>query len=345
MQYLRKSDVTLEGGEEAALHRIGAVSRLAGVPITTLRVWESRYAAFSPAKTLGRHRLYRDGDVIKARLLRQLAAAGQGIGSIAHLPIQHLQQRLGANLQPPPEAALPATHRRVAAVIVGAAIAARINAPEWRHRDPDGALHVRRVFADLAEAAADARPAPTGPEEETGLLLVRLNTVHARSYEQLMAAIARQGVQRAIVLYNYGPQALIDALRSAGLMVRREPVPDAELAELIRSVVLQDAAASVPAAAGLLIPQRRYSDATLAQVASSPSTVVCECPRHIAEIIGQLVSFEEYSEQCLNDTGEDAQLHAYLRSVAGSARVMFEHALQRATLHGGVTLPEDHTAS
>jgi len=304
-----------------------------------------RYAAFSPAKTAGRHRLYRERDVIKARLLRQLAASGRGIGSIAHLSLQQLQQLLGASLQTTAQAAPPSTRRRVSAVIVGDAIAARVNAPEWRHRDPDAVLHVRRVFVDLAEAAADVEPLQTGSGEETGLLLVRLNTVNARTCEQLMTAVARQGVQRAIVLYNYGPQALTDSLRSAGLTVRREPVPDAELAELIHAVVAQEAATAVPiaaAASGLAIPRRRYSDATLAHVVMSRSTVACECPRHLAEIIGQLVSFEEYSEQCLNDTGEDAQLHAYLRSVSGSARVMFEQALQRASLHGGVSLPEEH---
>lgn len=333
-------------GDAAAVHRIGAVSRLAGVPVTTLRVWESRYAAFTPAKTSGQHRLYRDADVIKARLLRQLAAAGQGIGSIAHLPIQQLQQMLAAGVRGPDGVHAPADRRRVAAVIVGASVAARINAPEWRQRDPAGAVHVRQVFVDLEEAASDAAAPPSASADgETGMLIARLNTVHTRSYVQLMAAIDRQRVQRVIVLYNYGPQALVEALRDAGIMVRREPVPDAELAELIRSVVLLDAAAAQPVAAGALIPRRRYSEATLAHVAASPSSVVCECPRHIAEIITQLVSFEEYSEQCLNDTGEDAQLHAYLRSVAGSARVLFEHALHKAAQHGGMALPEDAATS
>jgi hypothetical protein len=73
--------------------------------------------------------------------------------------------------------------------------------------------------------------------------------------------------------------------------------------------------------------------------------VACECPRHLAEIIGQLVSFEDYSEQCLNDTSEDAQLHAYLRSVTGSARALFEQALQRVSLHGGVSLPKEHMSA
>jgi hypothetical protein len=262
------------------------------------------------------------------------------MSTIAQLGIPALQQLLGSASSAAPPAEAP---RRVAVVIVGAAIAARIHTPAWSHRYLGGPLHVRNVFADLEEAAAPS--AQHEALDETGILVVQMHAVDARSHRQLLAAIERQGVQRAIVLYNYGPLALIEALRAGGVMVRREPVPDAELAELIRSVVMLDAASSLPPSAGAVIPRRRYSDVTLAQVAASPSSVVCECPRHIAEIIGQLVSFEDYSERCLDDTGEDARLHAYLRSVAGSARVMFEQALQQAALHGGIVLAEDGAAA
>ena len=43
------------------------IERLAGladIPVPTLRVWESRYQAFSPDKTSGRHRLYSDEDLL-----------------------------------------------------------------------------------------------------------------------------------------------------------------------------------------------------------------------------------------------------------------------------------------
>ena len=50
---------------EPTQHRIGAVSALSGVPVPTLRVWESRYGAFTPAKTGGRHRLYTEADVLR----------------------------------------------------------------------------------------------------------------------------------------------------------------------------------------------------------------------------------------------------------------------------------------
>jgi DNA-binding transcriptional MerR regulator len=315
--------------EPPPVYRIGAVARLAGVPVPTLRVWESRHAAFQPLKSAGSHRLYAEGDVTRARLLRQLTQSGHSIGGIARLPSGELQQLLGRTrgaaaskpVQPP---------RRMTTVVVGEATAARIEAAGRALAD---ALDVRQVFAAL-EQAADGTPA-----EPVDLLLVRLNTVQPGTLALLARVVARHGVRRAIVLYNYGAQAAVEALRSAGLTVRREPLSGPELAELIGSLRMVDASGAMPMEhAGPLIPERRYSDAALARVAAAPSSVVCECPRHIADLIGQLAAFEEYSQECLNDSSEDAALHAYLRSLAGSARALFEHALERAAAHGGLTL-------
>jgi hypothetical protein len=72
-----------------------------------------------------------------------------------------------------------------------------------------------------------------------------------------------------------------------------------------------------------------------------PATVVCECPRHVAEIISQLGSFEQYSMECLNASTEDAHLHAYLSTVAGSARALFERALQVIADHEGIELGQE----
>ena len=52
--------------------RIGAVSKTTGIPVSTLRVWETRYGAFSPVKTEGKQRLFEEQDVSKAILLLSL---------------------------------------------------------------------------------------------------------------------------------------------------------------------------------------------------------------------------------------------------------------------------------
>ncbi len=315
-------------------HRIGALSRLSGVPVTTLRVWETRYSAFRPAKTAGQHRLYDDHDVLKARLLRQLSAAGHAIGAIAGLPLATLQGLAPAAASLAGPAPASSARARLSAWVIDHALALRLQGEAWQTRWQGDAPEVRRVFANL-QAVQEA--APPAPDEAPALLLARLNALHPRSHEQLLETVDRLGPGRVIVLYNFGAEALVESLRAAGIQVRREPVSDAELAELVRSeVVVEATAAAGGAAVGGLIPRRRYTDAQLARVAASPSRVLCECPRHIAELVQQLASFEAYSAECLADSAEDARLHAYLRSVAGSSRALFEHALDLAVRHAGL---------
>ena len=100
-------------------YRIGTISKLAGIPVPTLRVWESRYAAFTPIKTEGQHRLYGEEDLLRATLIKQLCDDGHGISTIANLNVQALSQlphkhRNGKTLEERPTAA-----RQVAMAVIG----------------------------------------------------------------------------------------------------------------------------------------------------------------------------------------------------------------------------------
>jgi len=147
---------------------------------------------------------------------------------------------------------------------------------------------------------------------------------------------------QVIVLYNFGQEKVIESLKLSGMLVRREPIPDSELADFINSVLLIDTTKNTSAlTAGTVIPQRKFSDKTLMRVAGISTNVLCECPKHVAEIITQLTSFEQYSHDCLNKSSEDAHLHAYLSSVSGSARALFESALEMVAKHEGIDLSEN----
>lgn len=87
------------------------------------------------------------------------------------------------------------------------------------------------------------------------------------------------------------------------------------------------------------VPPRRWDDAALADFASLSSTVACECPRHVAELLVQLSRFEAYSAECRQRSAADAELHAHLRQVAAVSRAHFEAALERVALHEGLVLP------
>jgi hypothetical protein len=77
----------------------------------------------------------------------------------------------------------------------------------------------------------------------------------------------------------------------------------------------------------------------LAEFAGQSSTMACECPRHVAELLVQLSHFEAYSAQCASRGAADAELHAHLGRVAAASRARFEDALEQVALHEGLLLP------
>jgi MerR family transcriptional regulator, light-induced transcriptional regulator len=262
--------------------------------------------------------------------LRQLTERGHSIGGIARTGLQQLQQML---VQARGAESRTAPPHRLRVHVVGAALAARITSAEWARRMQGTVLDLRSVSVSLDEALARAGEKSTA-DQSVDVLLVRANGINAGELNKLALLKDASGARHAIVLYNFCAQATLERLRAAGFTVRRQPVDDVELADLIRSVTwARSSERREGEHPGAAIPARRFSDEALAAVAASPPKLLCECPRHLSDIIGQLASFEEYSASCLNDSDEDAHVHAQLRSIAGSARALFEGALDLVLAH------------
>jgi MerR family transcriptional regulator, light-induced transcriptional regulator len=314
-------------------YRIGTISKLAGIPVPTLRVWESRYAAFAPIKTEGQHRMYGEEDLLRATLMKQLCDEGHTISTIANLDVQALSQlhnkhRNGGTLE-----ASKKQSQSVKIAVIGLALAGRIEAKNFSLNLLGSSIEVTNIFADIETAQSRSF------EQPAEILLLKVNTLHEIVMRDIQRITAKNTTTQVIVLYNYGREQVAHAMRAAGMLVRREPITDYELAELIRSVLNVDANHTLSEVTpSSMIPARKYSDETLARVAGISTNVLCECPRHVAEIIAQLASFEQYSQECLNKSAEDAHLHAYLTSVSGSARALFEHALEKVAQHEGIEL-------
>ena len=307
---------------------------LSGVPAPTLRVWQARHGTFSPIKTKGQHRLYSDDDVLRATLLKRLIDQGHAISTIGRLGTPALNALLlNQTTAQRPQASPQDGDGAVSVAIVGLALATRIESKKFTLTFQSNRIQVTDVFTDLAQTLASEL------QQTPQILLVKLNSLHATTLLDLHTMVAHCGASQAIVLYNFGPEHIVESVKSAGMLARREPISDSDLSELIQ--LARSRRADIDTGHLTLPPQsrpRQYSDETLARVAAMPSTVVCECPRHVAEIISQLASFEQYSKECLNTSKEDAHLHAYLSSVSGSARALFERALQVIADHEGIEL-------
>jgi DNA-binding transcriptional MerR regulator len=303
--------------------RSGTAARLAGLPVTTLRVWERRYGVVAAPKTPTGQRLYSTLDVQRLALLKQLSDRGHAIGTIAALALGELQ---GLAATAPARSAAAAAVPGLHVVVVGRSVAQKLQAV--------GAAP-RRAHEDLGQAeAALGHPGGHDAADAPDVLMVHLPSLHPALAERALGLAKQLGASTLIVLYAFGAEAVAESLRATGAIVRREPCTGRELLRLLASA----AHSPMPASGPRLPSARRYSDEQLASLGEQPSSVLCECPRHLAEIVTQLAHFEQYSADCDVRNPADAALHRHLSSLAGAARVMFEQALDRVIADEGLHL-------
>lgn len=298
-------------------YRSGTAARLAGIPVATLRVWERRYDVIGPRTRPSGHRRYSAEDVSRLALVKALVDEGHPIGAIAHLPTAKLRALRGSLVQRADAAAAPL---RVA--LVGESLAAQAAASAGAAPGVVAVCAARdRADEALRGVAAD-------------VLAVELPALREDAAAWVEALAAQVGATRVVVAFRFGTPAAADMLRSRGHVVVRAPLDLSEVATLAM-LVSPEAAPQPPARA----PAPRFDEATLAALGASASSMYCDCPRHVVELLRSLGAFERYSAECADRSPADAELHAYLERVAGAARALFEAALERVARAEGIALP------
>ena len=309
-------------------YRSGTAARLAGIPVDTLRMWERRYQVVGPQVSAHGHRRYAAKDVDRLALIKALVNLGHSIGAIAHLPATKLNE-LHAGLVTLPSATQPRTRESsvVRVAIVGEALAARAAAVASRFPR----LQIVGTCTDREHAAGALR------DVTADLLAIELPALREDSVEFVDALSAAVGARRAVVSYRFGTEAAVRELRRRGHAVARAPIDLAEIASLGAALPAAPETAAVPPVTAPSAP--RFDERTLAQLAQISTTVRCECPRHVVDLLLSLQAFERYSAECENRSPADAELHRQLGRYAGSARALFEEALVRVAEAEGITLP------
>ena len=334
--------------ESVPRFRAGAVAQMIRMPVATLRIWEQRYRLTPREATASGHRLYSAADVQRIALLKQLSDLGYAIGTVAALDMEQLRQVAVTHVSTTAGSAQALTSAREPAswriAVVGVALAHRLQLPSLQRR-LGRAPEVSGPFVSVAQAVE----AQTG--QGVDVLLVQAHGLHDASLTELQAAAGALGARRLAVLYGFAKESVCKAFAAAGIALLREPQTDAGLDEWLCRLHRdwpQEHAVPTPAAllglvsplgmAAGVVPPRRYDDATLANFAARSSTVACECPRHVVDLLMQLSNFETYSAECEHLSPADAELHAYLCQTSSAARHLFEIALERLAIHDGLAL-------
>jgi len=204
------------------------------------------------------------------------------------------------------------------------------------------------VFDSLA---ASAKAAGQPDEPTADILILQAGSLQTGVHKEIIEAQDAWRATSAAVFYRFSSAAARAELTDAGVEVLSEPSDDKSLRQWLATLQKNDAQGRKPAdvrhstppvPVGLIeqpVSPPLFDDAALTQFAGLSTTVACECPSHLAELLLQVSSFEKYSSECANRSADDTRLHAYLQHVAGSARMLFEKALEQVAIAEGLPLP------
>lgn len=318
-------------------YRIGAVSRLTGVPADTLRVWERRYSVVTPYRAESGTRLYGPEDVGRLTLIKRLVDRGDAISSVANLTLAQLRDRVsGADLSEPEGE--PGRPCRVA--VLGSALSDRLR----REGSALEGLELVGLFDGPQTFLASVRD--LAPD----LVLFDYPTVHPDQAREVGNLLAFSGATRGLLIYGFATRATLERLDARRVLTKRAPVDAAELRRWCLALHQSarpgggrppDVSEASEVDIALPIPARRFTDRELAQIATAPTTVRCECPHHLVDLVSALAAFEEYSDECETRHADDAALHAFLNASAARARSIMETALAKVVAAEGIPVDPD----
>jgi transposase-like protein len=315
---------------------IGAVARLTGLSDHTIRVWERRYQAVVAERTETGRRLYRTADVEKLRLLKLMTDKGVAISQIAGDSIKALKERL-ASMH---ELAQRPDLSPLSVAVVGDFLPALVRDREARLGPLDVVVaetNLDHFEANLQQMRVDA-------------LVLELATITPEQVVRIERLRELSRAEHCVVVYTFARSIDVDALAARDVVLLRAPVRIDEVVTALVKLDLvtprrPDEAGAADGrqndgdwpAEGAIVP-RRFDNEQLSRLARITSSIDCECPRHLAELVGQLAAFEVYSAGCANRDEDDRALHQYLHRTSASARAGIEAALARVVKAEGIEI-------
>jgi hypothetical protein len=169
------------------------------------------------------------------------------------------------------------------------------------------------------------------------LLMLDIPSFSALQAKEMGALIKQISANTVVLLYRFARQQDVAYLRTLGVKVMKAPIDTEQLKSLLLSLSASDRSAVKPAPLRQA-PPRQFSDNALNKAANITSSIDCECPHHMAEVIMSLIAFEQYSAQCesKDKAGEDLHHHIYLQT--SQARSVMESLLRSVLDQEGIDL-------
>ncbi|MDQ8185045.1 MerR family transcriptional regulator [Pelagicoccus sp. SDUM812002] len=311
-------------------YKIGTAAKMAGISPNTIRTWMRRDYFTASIETDSGERILSSDDLRRLISLKSLIDLGDSIGQIARLDTETLQKRL-AELKSTSESSyandIPSL-TDLEAGFVTPTNSVRLSAATplfWNSKKFES-------VESLAEHAAG--------HHNISIALIDSQGPNPVEKAAILDFAKKNPEITVVLIFDFMPRALLKDLAKAQVHLLRWPINSIMLERYLYSLM---PSISHPRARAAMInepPPRLFSERQLSEIANSLPELECECPRHVSSIITSLGAFEDYSNQCLNATDKDKEIHEYLYTETAKARRIMELALIRLCKEDGIDIPQ-----
>lgn len=305
-------------------YSIGAVAKLTGLTVHNLRVWEKRHAAIETDRSESGRRIYSEEALERLKLLKSCVDNGFTIGTIAAMSNQELKEILAEfETATAPTAKKP----KLAVTLIGDGA---IGAFEQLDSEPFQSSEVDKHKTRESFIS-------THDGKQVDFLFIEQASLTADETQRLATFIKKVNAPYTLLMYRYSRQQDIAYLKTLGVKTLKAPMDKSALRDLIERLL------EAPEGEPLLTPvkkapARTFSDFALNKAASMTSSIECECPQHLSELIKSLVDFEVYSAECEHKDKASADLHHHIFVRTAQARAILEDLLQSVLDQEGIDL-------
>ena len=301
------------------LYKIGAVSRITGINIPTLRSWESKYSIVSPTRINGTQRGYTKQDLDKLGLIQALIDVGDSISSLQGLSIDQLEARLSNNSNNASNSL--SISLELSAISIGTMI------PNLESKSA-GLPSIKIVQEyDLSHFIENENEAV---ESNCDLLIIELPTLHLHTVNWIRNIQIKNKIDHCIILYRYASPGGIQASSfDKKIYTLRQPVTAQDIQLVVKFLTDVEPSSSNHSNSESSIEHKSYTDKELWEISIMANPIHCECPKHLSSIITSLRGFEKYSSDCEDLSESDRLLHKELEENAKNARIIMEKSLRK----------------
>ena len=291
-------------------YRIGLTTQITGIRPETLRAWERRYEVVKPIRTDAGDRLYTQADIDRLLLIKKLVDNGDAISAVANLNIENLEKRISSC-----KTALTSVGKNdLNFILLGRTILDKKSLDSMR--------------LNMIDVVQDPRNIKSNYHCKIDFIIAEIPTVNQGTLKTIQKILKQSKASKLLCAYDFGKESDIATLTTHDTGTVSLPLNHSDITDWCSS--------NFPNYMQSTSTERLLTDQDISNIVSAGSTINCECPRHLGDLIHKLTAFEKYSSECEVRNSKDAEIHQEIETTTSKSRYLLEEVLRKLAKVEGI---------